>query len=372
MLYAGVDVSKDRVSVAVLTSGGTKLTGGEFDITTEGLRLLELTLKHLKDEISMAIEQTGTYSMPVILYLMERVEGLRIYLVDGLNFSRFIKLEGRKKQDKADAVSLAEYLRRELPARLITDKDIKAYGLKVLISEREHLLKVKNQIENRLRQLIETIFPDSKTLTKQVFWSEIRKGRAILDWKRLTDKAEVLSTILRERKIWLEIVHSLEETEREINAFLRAYYPEDLEILKSFGFSEATIAYFISVYVDVERFKDVKAFKSYMGLGLRIYQSGKKEKNVVNSYTNKYIRKLLYMYVIQAVRERSNHRRVKDYYLRQVEKSGSKKKAIIKTAGKVTEWVYYCLKHKEPFKWEANYETQQKDLSQVNSGQAED
>jgi predicted NBD/HSP70 family sugar kinase len=64
MLYAGVDVSKDKVSVAVLTSGGTKLTSGEFDITTEGLRLLELTLKHLKDEISMFIEQTGTYSMP--------------------------------------------------------------------------------------------------------------------------------------------------------------------------------------------------------------------------------------------------------------------------------------------------------------------
>jgi transposase len=143
MLYAGVDVSKDKVSMAVLTSGGTKLTSGDFDITTEGLRLLELTLKHLKDEISMAIEQTGTYSMPVILHLMERVEGLRIYLVDGLNFNRFIKLEGRKKQDKADAVSLAEYLRRGLPARLITDKDIKAYGLKVLISQREHLLKVK-------------------------------------------------------------------------------------------------------------------------------------------------------------------------------------------------------------------------------------
>jgi hypothetical protein len=51
MLYAGVDVSKDKVSVAVLTSGGTKLTSGDFDITTEGLKLLELTLKHLKDEI---------------------------------------------------------------------------------------------------------------------------------------------------------------------------------------------------------------------------------------------------------------------------------------------------------------------------------
>ena len=119
----------------------------------------------------------------------------------------------------------------------------------------------------------------------------------------------MLSTILREGKIWLEIVHSLEETEKEINAFLRAYYPEDLNILKSFlksfGFSETTIAYFISVYVDIGRFKDVKAFKSYMGLGLKIYQSGKKEKNVVNSYTNKYIRKLLYMYVVQAVREKA-------------------------------------------------------------------
>jgi transposase len=136
----------------------------------------------------------------------------------------------------------------------------------------------------------------------------------------------VLSTILRERKIWLEVVHSLEETEKEINAFLRAYYPEDLNILKSFGFSETTIAYFISVYVDIGRFKDVKAFKSYMGLGLRIYQSGKKEKNVVNSYTNKYIRKLLYMYVVQAVREKSNHRRVKEYYLRQVEKKAEAKR----------------------------------------------
>ncbi len=136
----------------------------------------------------------------------------------------------------------------------------------------------------------------------------------------------MLSTILRERKIWLEVVHSLEETEKEINAFLRAYYPEDLNILKSFGFSETTIAYFISVYVDIGRFKDVKAFKSYMGLGLRIYQSGKKEKNVVNSYTNKYIRKLLYMYVVQAVREKSNHRRVKEYYLRQVEKKAEAKR----------------------------------------------
>jgi transposase len=204
----------------------------------------------------MAIEQTGTYSMPVILYLMERVEGLRIYLVDGLNFNRFIKLEGRKKQDKADAVSLAEYLRRGLPARLITHKYIKAYGLKVLISEREHLLKVKNKIENRLRQLIETVFPDSKTLSKQVFWSEVRKGWALIDWKRITDKAEVLSTTVRERKIWLEIVHSLEETEKEINTFLRLNYPEDVEILKSFGFSDTTVAYFISVYVDVERFKE--------------------------------------------------------------------------------------------------------------------
>ncbi len=71
MLYADVNVSKDKVSVAVLTSGGTKLTSGDLDITMEGLRLLELTLKHLEDEISMVIEQTGTYSMPLIPYLME-------------------------------------------------------------------------------------------------------------------------------------------------------------------------------------------------------------------------------------------------------------------------------------------------------------
>jgi hypothetical protein len=110
-----------------------------------------------------------------------------------------------------------------------------------------------------------------------------------------------------------------------------------------------------------------------MGLGLRIYQSGKKEKNVVNSYTNKYIRKLLYMYVVQAIRERkATTGGLRNNYLRQLEKSGSKKKAIIKTAGKVIEWVYYCLKHREPFKWEANYETQQENLSQVNSGQTED
>jgi len=106
-----------------------------------------------------------------------------------------------------------------------------------------------------------------------------------------------------------------------------------------------------------------------MGLGLRVHQSGKKEKNVVNNYTNKLVRKLIYMYVIQAIREKSNHKRVKEYFLRLKEREQSTKKAVYKTASKVVEWVYYCLKHKEKFNpnEEDRHETQQANTYQANS-----
>ncbi|MEM0326653.1 MAG: hypothetical protein QW733_06455, partial [Desulfurococcaceae archaeon] len=86
-----------------------------------------------------------------------------------------------------------------------------------------------------------------------------------------------------------------------------------------------------------------------------------------NNYTNKLVRKLIYMYVIQAIRERSNHKRVKEYFLRIKEREQSTKKAVYKTASKVIEWVYYCLKHKEKFSQEDRNETQQANAGKDNS-----
>ncbi|MEM1673098.1 MAG: transposase [Archaeoglobaceae archaeon] len=370
MLYIGADISKDKVSVAFARKGQILLSK-EFAISTEDLNLIRLTIKQTGErKLTVFLEQTGIYSFPVIWFFWElRGEGYKvsIRLVDGLRFHRYIKLYGEKKTDKKDAVSLVKYGMEGLPTRELTESDIRVYWLKWLITEREKLLKERTMIQNFLRQKIEVLYPDMKQYNKTQFWSKVLN----YDFAKEKSITGILYAGLLKRDIErIRLINKqLEEVEEDIRDFIETYHREDTEILRSFGFSHITCAYLISVYINVERFPDVKKFKSYMGLGLRVHQSGKKEKNVINTYTNKLVRKLIYMYVIQAIRERSNHKRVKEYFLRIKEREQSTKKAVYKTASKVIEWVYYCLKHKEKFNQnkEDSHETQQANAGKDNS-----
>ena len=70
----GIDVSKGKSTVVILTNDG-EIIEGAFEIKHdyEGLELLDKKIKSLpKDEVKIVLEETGTYHLPVLGYLMEK------------------------------------------------------------------------------------------------------------------------------------------------------------------------------------------------------------------------------------------------------------------------------------------------------------
>ncbi|SNZ16827.1 IS110 family transposase [Hydrogenobacter hydrogenophilus] len=363
-LHVGVDVSKEKFNYAILRNGN-KLKEDQQKIDYTGMHWIRGDIEVLRRQgeiVNIYIEQTGIYAIPLIKFFLE--SGYRVFLVDGGRFNQWIKLKGGKKTDKKDAENLALYGIAGLPTREIELKDLVIFELKQLITHRERLLKEINGTMNYLRQLVETEYPSLRYQPKTKLW-RIVKNRQEQEYSTMMGFKALKWIIKEQRDKLLYLEEMLKDVEEAIEEFLKKYFKEDAEVLRSFGFRK-TAGYLIATYGDITRFKNVKKFKKYMGLANAPAQSGKSEKER-RTYNNKHIRKILYMYVVQNLRHENE---VKRYYEKLIERGvKKKKKAIMKTASKVLEWIYYALKNKTLYdlSWlecleEANNETQQKDI----------
>ena len=70
----GIDVSKGKSTVAILSVEG-EIIEEPFEITHnfEGLRFLEEKIRTLpKEDLKIVMEETGTYHLPVLGYLLDK------------------------------------------------------------------------------------------------------------------------------------------------------------------------------------------------------------------------------------------------------------------------------------------------------------
>ena len=72
--WVGIDVSKGKSTVAILSAEG-EIIEDPFEIMhdIDGLTLLEEKLKKLpKEDLKIVMEETGTYHLPVLGYLLDK------------------------------------------------------------------------------------------------------------------------------------------------------------------------------------------------------------------------------------------------------------------------------------------------------------
>lgn len=107
----GIDVSKGKSTVAILSVEG-EIIEEPFEIThdIDGLGFLENKLKKLpKEDLKIVMEETGTYHLPVLGYLLDKK-----YFVtaeNALKIKKYLDRGLRKaKTDKKDSYKLAEYV----------------------------------------------------------------------------------------------------------------------------------------------------------------------------------------------------------------------------------------------------------------------
>ena len=154
-IYVGIDVSKDRLDVAVL---GKKATV-HFANTKNGIAQLVRHMKQLKPKF-IVVEATRGYEEVLVLALFEA--GLPVALVSPQRVRQYAK-GLLAKTDKLDAQTLADYGKTIQP-RLFVGKSEERKRLSALVARRKQLNDMLQAEKNRLR----TSSVDMKNSLKRV------------------------------------------------------------------------------------------------------------------------------------------------------------------------------------------------------------
>jgi len=142
--YVGIDVSKDRLDLAVLEEKRIE----QYANTTRGIKELVKEIKELKPAL-IVVEVTGGYERAVLKALFEA--GLRVARVSGYRARQFARAKGLlAKTDPLDAMNLADYGKHVQP-RIYEAKSEQGQRLAGKLARRRQLGEMVQAEKNRLR-----------------------------------------------------------------------------------------------------------------------------------------------------------------------------------------------------------------------------
>jgi len=142
--YAGIDVSKDRLDLAVLEESRIR----QYSNTAGGIKELVQEMKALMPAL-IVVEVTGGYERAVVNALFEA--DLRVARVSGYRARQYARAKGLlAKTDPLDAMNLADYGKHVQP-RLYEAKSEQGQCLSGKLARRRQLGEMLKAEKNRLR-----------------------------------------------------------------------------------------------------------------------------------------------------------------------------------------------------------------------------
>jgi len=206
--YVGIDVSKDRLDVAVL--GGQY---GSVPNTREGVFKLVQWLQEVNPEL-IVVEATGGYQRAAVEALFEA--GLAVAVVNPARVRQYARACGLlAKTDKLDAQILAVFGQRVEPRRYEAKSEA-GKQLSALLVRRRQLDEILKAEQNRLR-----------TISQSLKGSVERIIACLKDEKKLLDTQ--IQQFMKEQKEWqeqTEILSSAPGVGKVTTATLLAELPE--------------------------------------------------------------------------------------------------------------------------------------------------
>jgi transposase len=189
--YVGIDVSKDRLDVAVLGEKQEK----QVDNTPEGIASLVQQMQELQPEL-IVVEATGGYQRAVVEALFWA--GLAVAMVNPARVRQFARACGLlAKTDKLDAQVLAVFGEKVQPRRYESKSEAGKQLSALLVRRRqlEEMLKaeqnrlhtVSQSLKGSVQRMITCLKAEKKTLDGQI-------QQFVADQEAWQEQQEILST----------------------------------------------------------------------------------------------------------------------------------------------------------------------------------
>jgi transposase len=333
MLYAGLDLSRNRLDFHLLGEHGETVAVGAAPPDHDGLRTL--AGRFAGEHVSAAIE-----SMNGARFVHDQLElaGWEVEIADAQRVRGLAPLAC--KTDRIDARVLAELGRRQLvPAIWLPDPDVR--GERERARFRLHLVRQRSRLKQRVHATL--VAHGRRCPVSDLFGA---RGRRLLQRLALPDPwQETLEASLR----------LIDELEREIAACEaelarlgadHRYVPLLLTVPGVAWVLGYTIAAEIG---DIARFGSASKLAGYSGLCPRVYQSGGSDRRGrLSKQGPKYLRWAL----IEATTHACKHPHYRARYQRTKRRLGPQrgaKVAQVDLARRLAEAIWHMLSRNQPF-----------------------
>ena len=302
--YVGIDVSKDKLDVAVLGERQEK----QMSNTQKGIAELVQWMNELQPEL-IVVEATGGYQRAVVEALFHA--GLSVAVVNPARVRQFARACGLlAKTDKLDAQVLAVFGQRVQP-KPYTGKSEAEKHLSALLVRRRQLEEMLKAEQNRLR----TTSPSLKSSVEQVIV-------CLKEQKKLLD--EQIQQFLQEQQAW----------------------QEQTEILGSApGVGVVTTATLLAELPELGKM-DRKKIAALVGVAPMNYDSGKKRGYRKTKGGRTDVRSVLYMSTLVATRYNPV---IRAQYQQLLKRGKEKKVALTACMRKFLTILNAMLRDRQPF-----------------------
>lgn len=338
-----IDVAKSKSMVTLISSCGEVLIE-PYEIThsiADFNHLLDRMKNFDLQNISVIMESTGIFHKPIERFLLDH--SFQVFIINPI-YGKMHKRNLRKtKTDKEDCFNLANLFFTNSFRQYIKPEDL-YLNMNALSRQYFVLEQLSTKLKNRYKNLIYLCFPEYELLFKDnAIYSDIAlsfiekyphadiisntridtlqsffKNHHFRCWKAKPIKIkEYAKNSFPSVDANDQIVSSLSQTAKLIHI-----YQNEIELVKHklitlgktskyftpiysiFGIGEFTAALIIAELGDINRFHNIKQLTAYCGLDPSIKQSGKSINfhGPISKAGNKYIRKILFMAVLNILR----------------------------------------------------------------------
>ena len=335
MLYAGLDLSRQRLDVHVLDEEGRTVEVTVVRPDADALRTLAARFLAHGQEVSAVIE-----SMTGARFVHDELEraGWDVEIADAARAKALAPLAA--KTDRIDAWVLAELGRRDLvPAIWLPDPAVR--GQREVARFRLHLLRHQTALKNRIHATLITF--GHPVPVSDLFGV---RGRELLASLAIPEPwATTLVTALR----------MIDELETEIGAIERSFRRHGIDhptaaLLRTIPGVSWILGYTLAAEIgDIARFSSAKKFVGYTGLCPFVRQSGNRdERGPLAKNGPKYLRWALVEAAVHAANTpayRAHYQRTK----RRLGRQRGPKVARVEVARAIATAIWYMLTRNEPF-----------------------
>ena len=313
MIYAGIDVAKDKHDCFITNSDG-KVLFQAFTIPNnrDGFDELYQKITAVTDDLNkvkVGLEATGHYSYNILGYLLDK--GLATFVFNPLHTNLYRKsLSLRKtKTDKVDAHTIATMLMSDVNLKSYSDTSYHNEELKSLTRYRFDKVKERAKLKSSVSRLVCILFPELEKIVPTLHMASVYAllsefpGASFVAFSHLTRLANLLSESSKGRygkdtaimfreaakasigshmpakslelKHTIKLIRELDAEIEEIETEIKTIMDEiNSPILTIPGISYRMGAMILAEIGDFSRFDSPDRILAYAGMSPSTYQSG--------------------------------------------------------------------------------------------------